>query len=577
MTGGTMLNRFSIKGRMYLIIGSILALFLIMIWFAFDGSRRVRTIAIEKAGQVMLEDQKEKIKISTHSLAVSISNMLKGVEAEDEKIAVIRKAVQGIRFEKDQSGYFFVNKGTVALAHINESLLGKDLKDVKDKNNVYLIKDLMEQAQKGGGFVTYIWDKPDKKDVPKIAYAQMIPGTEYFIGTGVYIDNIQDIKASMENQINEDVKATIIKMILISGVIFIGIAALCLIIVFGIGSSLNAMINNFRDVAQGEGDLTKRISITSKDELASLGELFNIFMEKLQNIIRQLSKDSQNIDVSSGELVEVAKDMAKNATGTAGMAEKVNAAAEEMNLNLNSVAASMDESSTNAGMVASAAEEMNATINEISKNAERARAISENAASKTVQVESSMSVLSKTAQSIGKVTDTIAEISDQTNLLALNATIEAARAGEAGKGFAVVANEIKELANQTVAATNDIRNRIDTIRTDTDSTLAAIKEVSGVIHDVNDIVGTIAAAVTQQSAATQEIVSNITSLSAGIQDANRNIGQGSAMAGNITREIGGVNFAVAKMQQSSEIVTQSASKMNVMSDELKKIVQAFKI
>ncbi|OGR26676.1 MAG: chemotaxis protein [Desulfobacterales bacterium RIFOXYA12_FULL_46_15] len=572
-----MLNRFSIKGRMYLIIVSILALFLIMIWFAFDGSRRARDLAIEKTAQVMLENQKEKIKVAGHSMAVAISNMLKGVDKEEDKIQIIRKVIEGIRFEADQSGYFFVSRGMTMVAHINPGLLGKDLKDLQDKNGVYLSRSLLEQAKNGGGFVSYIWDKPGQKDMPKISYAQMIPGTDYFIGTGVYIDNIEATKANITNEINGTVKTSIVKMIIISGLVFIGIAVLCMIIVLGIGSSLNAMIVNFQDVAKGEGDLTKRIKINSNDELAKLGELFNLFMEKIQKIIQQLSGDSQNIGMSSDELLSVAKDMTKNANTTSDLAGKVTAAAEAMSSNLNSVASAMEESSANANMVTSAAEEMNATINEISKNAENARAISGNAATKTSEVENSMSVLNKAAQSIGKVTDTIAEISDQTNLLALNATIEAARAGEAGKGFAVVANEIKELATQTVAATNDIRTQIDNVQNNTNSTLTAIKEVSGVIHDVNDIVATIAAAVAEQSAATQEIVSNISSLSAGIQGANENVSQGSAAAENITREIGGVNLATVQMKQSSDLVMQSANKMSSMAEGLKKIVQTFKV
>ncbi|MBU1342985.1 MAG: cache domain-containing protein [Proteobacteria bacterium] len=572
-----MLNRFSIKGRMYLIIFSILVLFVLMIWFAVNSSNKVRDLAIEKTGQAMLDAQKEKIKVATHSVGIAISNMIKGIENEEEKIQVIRKQLDGIRFEEDKSGYFFVMKGTIMLAHISQSLVGKDLKDLKDKNDVYLIKDLLEQAGKGGGFVTYIWDKPGLGDTPKLSYAQMIPGTDYWMGTGVYIDNVEAIKAAISSEINTNVKAYIIKMVLISGIIFIGIAVLCLIIVFGIGSSLNAMLVNFEDVAKGEGDLTKRIKIDSRDELATLGELFNLFMEKLQTIIQQLSGNSKNIDTSSAELVTVAKDMATNANSTSDMAKNVTAAAEAMSSNLSSVAAAMEESSTNASMVASAAEEMNATINEISQNAEKARSMSEDAAVKTAEAEDSMSVLNKAAQSIGKVTDTIAEISDQTNLLALNATIEAARAGEAGKGFAVVANEIKELANQTVAATQDIRKQIDNVQSNTDATVGSIKMVSGVIRDVNDIVTTIAAAVTQQSAATQEIVSNISSLSVGIQDANENVNQGSQVADSITEEISGVNLATDQMKNSSDLVMQSADKMSAMAEEMKKIVLTFKV
>lgn len=571
-----MLNRFSIKGRMYLIIVSILVLFLLMVWFAVNSSNKVRDLSIEKTGQAMLADQKEKIKIVSQSLAVMISNMIKGVDTEENKIQIIRKALEGIRYEDDKSGYFFVIKDTMMLAHIKESLIGKDVKGLKDKNDVYLIKELLAQAKKGGGFVTYIWDKPGKGDTPKLSYAQMIPGTDFWMATGIYIDNIEATKTVISNEINSTVKASTLKMVMISGIIFLGIAALCLIIVFGIGSSLNAMLVNFEDVAKGEGDLTKRIKIDSKDELADLGGLFNLFMEKLQKIIQKLSKDSENIDTSSTELVSVATDMSNNANSTSDMAGNVTLATEEMSSNLSSVAAAMAESSDNASMVASAAEEMNATINEISQNAEKARGISETAATRTSEAEASMSVLNQAAQSIGKVTDTIAEISDQTNLLALNATIEAARAGEAGKGFAVVANEIKELANQTVAATQDIREQIDNVQNNTDTSVNTIKEVSGVIQDVNEIVSTIAAAVTEQSAATQEIVSNISSLSMGIQEANENVNQGSTVAENITRDIDGVNSATDQMKQSSDLVMESADKMSAMAEEMKGIVQTFK-
>jgi len=573
-----MLNRFSIKGRMYLIIVSILVLFLIMIWFAVDSSNRARDLAIEKTGRTMLEDQKDKLKVATHSIALAIGRSIEKIQDEQEKINAIRLEVDDIRFEEDKSGYYFVYRDTTNIAlPPKKELQGKDLKDTADKNGVFFVRELRDQAKKGGGFVNFVFPKPGAGDTPKLGYAEMIPGTDFWIGTGVYIDNIETTKAAITTEINRNVKASIIRMVIIAGLIFIAIASLCLIIVWGIGTSLKAMIVNFEDVAKGEGDLTKRISIRSKDELAALGELFNLFMEKIQNIIRQLSGDAQNIDVSSTELVSVAGDMTQNANGTADMAGKVTAAAEDMSSNLNSVAAAMEESSTNAHMVASAAEEMNATINEIAKNAENARVISGNATAKAAEVEAGMSVLNKAAQSIGKVTDTIAEISDQTNLLALNATIEAARAGEAGKGFAVVANEIKELANQTVRATSDIRSQIDNVQNNTNSTLTAIQEVSGVMRDVNDIVATIAAAVTEQSAATQEIVSNITSLSLGIREANENVSQGSAAAGNITREIGGVNAATVQMKQSSDLVMQSANRMSSMAEELKRIVHTFKV
>ncbi len=573
-----MLNRFSIRGRMYLIIVSILVLFLLMVWFAITSSNRVRDLAIEKTGQAMFEDQKQKIKVATHSTALAIGNSIQDMADDEGRIAAIRLAVDNIRFEADNSGYYFVYQETTNIAlPPKKELQGKDLGGMKDKNDVYLVKEMRDQAKQGGGFVNYVWPKPGAGDTPKLSYAQMIPGTDFWIGTGIYIDNIDATKTAISNEINTQVKGFIYKMVIISGMVFAGIAALCLVIVFGIGASLNRMIANFKDVVGGEGDLTKRIQILSRDELATLGNLFNLFMDKLQKIIRQLSGDSENIDSSSTGLVAVAKNLADNANHTSDMSGNVSRAADEMSAKLSSVAAAMEESSTNATIVASAAEEMNATINEIAHNAEKARGISDAAAAKTAEAEESMSVLNKAAQSIGRVTDAIAEISDQTNLLALNATIEAARAGEAGKGFAVVANEIKELANQTVSATKDIRAQIDDVQANTHATVNSIKELSDVIRDVNEIVSTIAAAVTQQSAATQEIVSNISSLSMGIQDANENVSQGSQVAEEITRDIEGVSSATNGIKQSSDRVMESADKMSAMAEELKRIVQTFKV
>ncbi len=121
-----MLNSLTIKGRMYLIIASILVLFVLMIVFAVNTSNKSKNTGIEKAGHAMLEDQKAKIKVATHSMGVAISNMIKDAGSDKDKIQIIRKLLKDIRFEKDKSGYFFVNKGTIMYAHIKKSLQDKD-------------------------------------------------------------------------------------------------------------------------------------------------------------------------------------------------------------------------------------------------------------------------------------------------------------------------------------------------------------------------------------------------------------------------------------------------------------------
>jgi methyl-accepting chemotaxis protein len=357
--------------------------------------------------------------------------------------------------------------------------------------------------------------------------------------------------------------------------------ALTAVIVFMAATAIirpiNKAIAGLKDIAEGEGDLTMRLAITSKDEVGELAKWFNIFIEKLQNIIGQISNNTTLVNASINELSGIAADLSKNADETSDRADNVATAAEEMSANLNGVAAAMEQSTTNTNMVASAAEEMTATITQIAQNAEHAHTISEQAVQQAAHTSGKMAELGQAAQAISKVTETITEISEQTNLLALNATIEAARAGEAGKGFAVVANEIKELAKQTAAATMNIKNQIEGVQGTTRSTVEEINQISKIINSVNEIVATISTAVGEQSAATEEIANNIAQASQGLGEVNENVSQSSAVASTITQDIAGVNTASNEISGSSRQVKSSADKLRELTNELQSIVNTFKI
>lgn len=332
-----------------------------------------------------------------------------------------------------------------------------------------------------------------------------------------------------------------------------------------------------RDIAEGEGDLTMRLPVTTKDDVGEMSRWFNVFMEKLQGIIKQISHNSTSVSDSSGKLSTISEELLAGAQDTFQRTNNVAAATEETSTNLTSVAAAMEQSARNINMVATAAEEMSSTINEISENAERARSVSTEAVAQAENASQQMKVFGSAAKKIGKVTEAITEISEQTNLLALNATIEAARAGEAGKGFAVVANEIKELAKQTAGATLDIKNLIDDVQSRSQSTEESIDKISAVITGVNDIVATIASAVEEQTAATQEIANNIAQASLGIQEVNENVNQSSSVAVEISKDIAEASSAVQSISKSSEDVRQSAQDLLVRSQDLKAIVGSFKI
>lgn len=339
---------------------------------------------------------------------------------------------------------------------------------------------------------------------------------------------------------------------------------------------INKAVAGLKDIAQGEGDLTMRLAVASKDEVGELAQWFNIFIEKLQKIIAQISENTQLVNGSAGDLSGVAADLSKNAEETSDRADNVATAAEEMSVNLNSVAAAMEQSTTNTTMVASAAEEMTATISQIAQNAEQAHTISAKAVQQAASTSSRMAELGKAAQAISKVTETITEISEQTNLLALNATIEAARAGEAGKGFAVVANEIKELAKQTAAATMDIKNQIEGVQGTTRATVEEIDQISLIIDEINGIIALMSTAVGEQSAATGEIAANISQASLGLSEVNENVSQSSVVAGTITQDIAGVNTAASEISTSSQQVKSSADQLRQLATELQGLVNSFK-
>ncbi len=340
---------------------------------------------------------------------------------------------------------------------------------------------------------------------------------------------------------------------------------------------INRAIAGLKDIAEGEGDLTMRLDVKSKDEIGELGFWFNTFIGKLQKIIKRIAENSNQVNTSSDQLSNIARQLSKGAEDTSQRASNVATASEEMSANLNNVAAAMEESSTNANMVASAAEEMASTINEIAENAERARIISSQAVEQSGNASRKMGDLGQAAQKISMVTETITEISEQTNLLALNATIEAARAGEAGKGFAVVANEIKDLARQTAQATLNIKGQIDDVQRTTESTVLEIDQISQVINEVNDIVATIATAVEEQTVATKEIANNISQASQGIQEVNENVSQSSAVSSEITQDIARVNLAATGISNSSRDVQINSEDLQRMSSELNEIVGSFKV
>ncbi len=324
-----------------------------------------------------------------------------------------------------------------------------------------------------------------------------------------------------------------------------------------------------------KGNLAVSIDTAKKNEFALLLKAIKNTVDSLKNIIIEITGSSEYLNKSSAELMSIAGNLSGNIDDTLNKSRSVSEASEEMNTNMSSVAAAIEEASTNVSMVAAASENMSSTISSMAQNAESSRSIAKKAVEESRGASENVDKLSSSAMEIGKVLEAINEISEQTNLLALNATIEAARAGEAGKGFAVVANEIKELASQTAAATQDIKNRIDGIQNSTSITIKQISQISEIIVRLNESVMEITDAVDEQSTKTVEITGNISQASIGIQDVAENAAQSSLVTRNITRDISEINDATFEMKESSTQVSARAEELNSLSVKLNEMVTRF--
>jgi methyl-accepting chemotaxis protein len=311
---------------------------------------------------------------------------------------------------------------------------------------------------------------------------------------------------------------------------------------------LQQLASRLRDIAQGEGDLTRRLDASSNDEIGEAGRWFNTFMDKLQKVISSVGHNTNGVAASSEELREISRELSTNAKQAFSQANEAATIATEINRNLNTVAHGTAD--------------MTSSIQDIAKNASEAAKVSQEAVAMAESANATLSQLREAGSQIGDIVKVITSIAEKTNLLALNATIEAARAGEAGAGFAVVANEVKELATQTAEATKHVAGRIEAIQLGTTQAVDAISTIGKIIEQISGIAATIATAVEQQSATTSEM--------------SRNIDQAARGSENITQHTSGAATAAEGTNHKVDASRTAVDELAQMSSELHELVGQFK-
>lgn len=336
-------------------------------------------------------------------------------------------------------------------------------------------------------------------------------------------------------------------------------------------------VEGLKDIANGKGDLTRKLKLNSSDEIGELSLWFNTFIEQLREMIIQIASNSTSLNNSSEELAQLSNLILEGSNRVSEKSYSTAVAAKEMRSDINGVAVAMKETSQNVNMVALASNQIVATIEAIALNSEKARTVTSEAVVQVSNTSRKINALGIAAVDIEKVTEVISEISEQTNLLALNATIEAARAGEAGKGFAVVANEIKELSRQTADATLQIKGKINSIQIATTESVDEIGSIAKTIRDVAELVQSIASAADEQSSATREISKNVTNASYKIAESNSKTSHTSEVSEIIVIDISEVSASANELSGSSEKVHQNAVELDRLAKTLNSLVRRFQI
>ncbi len=476
------------------------------------------------------------LSIIEHAYRLETEGKLNRAEAQQQAIAAIRQLRYG------GNNYFWINDDhpTMIMHAMKPEMDGSDLTEFKDPTGKRVFVEFVQAAQvPGGGFVHYLWPKPGKeRPVAKLSFVKMFGPWGWIVGTGVYIDDVDAAWRESAWKAGGLALACVIPLIVVS------------IATYGsVIRRLRDIVDRFKQATEGEWDLTKRIEVTSSDEIGELMRWFNAFIAQLDEMIRAISQNALEVAGASDELRETSRQITLNSEVTSAQASVVSSAAEQVGESLRTMAAG--------------AEEMGASSSEIAKSAAQAARVASSAVQLAETTTSAISKLGDSSSEIGKVILVITSIAKQTNLLALNATIEAARAGEAGKGFAVVANEVKELARQTAGATEEIGRKVTAIQTDTKDAVAAIGSIRGVIHEFNDISSMIAAAAGEQNTTTNEISRHLGEAAQQSSEINANIAAVAQAAQGTTR-------GATDTQQASERLVQTFAM-------LRRLIEQFKI
>lgn len=505
----------------------------------------------------IMDDRRIAIQSEVESAASLINSFVAEAKAgrmtETDAQDRAKLALRAMRFGKGD--YFFAYKydGQTLVLGPRPELEGTNMINTKDSDGVRMTAELIAAGRNGGGYVAYRWPRPGyNTPSPKLGYAKGIDAWGWIVGTGVYIDDVDQAFWHHVESVSFRSVGVVLFLILCAWPVTRSIVR-----------PMRALTAAMVRLARGD-TATEVPNADSQDEVGDMARAVLVFRRSMIDAETLRTEQERQKAAAAAEQQAALRRMADSFEGqVGGVVRAVGSAAHEMEAtaksmsrtadttNERSVAAAAATTRTSADVqtVASATEELATSIQEISHQVAHAATVTSRATEDAKRTNTVVGALTGNAERIGEVVQLIGNIARQTHLLALNATIEAARAGEAGKGFAVVASEVKMLANQTAQATGEISQQIVAIQQASREGADAIRGIAATIGEIDSIATTIAAAIEEQGAATREIARSVQNAARSTQEAGDNVSrvsEAAAGAGTAANEVLGAAEALAR-------------------------------